>query len=78
MRPQSKSAAPAHGELVDERVAAQRLRIARKTIQGWRLMSPPRGPAFIKYSGGTIRYDTNELERWLSERTIGAGSVEAA
>ncbi|MHB0979548.1 MAG: helix-turn-helix transcriptional regulator [Thermoleophilia bacterium] len=51
--------------LLDTVQAAERLNLSNKTLEQWRVKGG--GPPFIKLGGG-VRYDSAELEAWVSTR----------
>lgn len=51
---------------VDERAAAARLGVSRRTLQQWRVKGG--GPKYLKL-GRAVRYDLAELDRWERSRT---------
>jgi len=67
------------------REAAEYLGLAPKTLEGWRIRGA--GPRYVKLGDGRrsgVRYDRDELDRFLLERTRsstsdpGQGATDAA
>jgi hypothetical protein len=56
--------------LLDTAEAAQRLRMARITLELWRQKGV--GPKFCRW-GRTVRYDPRELDRFIAESTVKPG-----
>ena len=52
--------------LVDERAAAEALRLTPRTLQAWRHRGG--GPPFVRISARCIRYRIEDLERWAEAR----------
>ena len=52
--------------LVNETNAALFLDVSPRTLQAWRIRGE--GPAFVKL-GRSVRYDRDELYRFIAERT---------
>ena len=52
--------------MMTEKEAAIYLAVAPKTLRQWRCYG--KGPRYFRYSstGGSIRYDRRDLDRWLS------------
>jgi hypothetical protein len=47
-----------------EQEAAEFLGVKRRTLQDWRLLQ--KGPHYLKYDGGSIRYAESDLAEYLS------------
>lgn len=59
-------------KLLNEREAADFLKLARETLRTWR--SRERGPKYIRLGegkGSSIRYDLAELETFIDEGRVG-------
>ena len=52
--------------LLDEKKTAQMLGLSPRTLQMWRLKGE--GPPFVRL-GAAIRYDLEEVNRWLDDQT---------
>lgn len=52
-------------QLVNERQAAQLLRVGESTLRGWRTAGA--GPQHIRLSPKAIRYRLSDLRRWVDE-----------
>ncbi len=57
--------------LLAEQEAAEMLRVHVRTLKRWRNERPAR-IQFITFEGGDIRYRTEDVERYLNNRTRGA------
>jgi excisionase family DNA binding protein len=55
--------------LTEEQVSKQ-LSVSVPTLRRWRLLN--RGPRFVKV-GSLVRYQPEDLERWLGELPTGGG-----
>lgn len=56
---------------LDAKEASEHTGFAVKTLANWRAMTPRRGPAFKKV-GAAIRYDRDELDRYIESNGIAA------
>jgi excisionase family DNA binding protein len=56
-----------HVILLTERQAAQRLTVAVKTLQAWRVRGG--GPKFVKL-GRSVRYTEQDLEEYVRAHTV--------
>ena len=54
-------------QLVDEDELSNRLGLSPRTLQGWRVDGS--GPPYIRISQGCIRYDVDQVNNWLGDRT---------
>lgn len=61
--------------LHDEKREAARLAVSPRTLQLWRLRGG--GPPYIKV-GNAVRYNPDQVDAWLSERTRHSTSPVAA
>lgn len=52
--------------LVDERTAADALRLTPRTLQEWRRRGG--GPPYVQVSSRCIRYRPSDLEEWAADR----------
>ncbi|MCM3884185.1 helix-turn-helix domain-containing protein [Frankia sp. R82] len=48
---------------------AELLQVKAKTLENWRAMSPPQGPAFVKI-GRVVRYRTLDVLEYIKARTV--------
>lgn len=51
---------------------ARLLAVTSKTLRDWRLSTPRRGPAFVKFGDGDscrVRYRRESVAAWIEERT---------
>lgn len=62
------------GNLLDEKQAAERLGLQRKTLQRWRWRGE--GPPFVKLSARAVRYSPEALDAFVTGRTVGAKANE--
>jgi predicted DNA-binding transcriptional regulator AlpA len=51
-------------ELLSERQVSSAFNISKKTLQNWRGMKPPRGPAYQK-AGRKVLYKRSDVQQWL-------------
>lgn len=58
--------ATAAPNLIDERTAADALGLMPRTLQEWRRRGY--GPPVVRVSSRCIRYDVQDLRRWLDSR----------
>lgn len=56
------------------RQAAQYLNVSVETLKKWRQRG--RGPSYVRYEGGAIRYPLSALVQYLNERTVKPGSKQ--
>lgn len=56
---------------------AERLNIAPRTLEGWRLQDPPQGPPFVRI-GRQVRYPISSVIDWLAEQITIPPEKEAA
>lgn len=49
--------------------AARFLGVTTKALKEWRRPRSPLGPPFVRMSQRTVRYSTEDLKRYLRERT---------
>ena len=64
--PTPTTTTPTMPELLTERQAAQRLGVARGTMEAWRIRG--RGPRFVKVGTRAIRYTVEDLAEFIGER----------
>jgi len=62
--------------LLSEQEIAERLGIARRTLQRWRQQGG--GPPFTRLSERRIAYPVAEADRWAAERTFSSRAAEMA
>jgi excisionase family DNA binding protein len=55
------------GQLLTTAAAAERLELSVRTLEKWRYER--RGPTYRRM-GRTVRYDTDDLDRWLAAQTV--------
>ena len=61
--------------LLNEKEAAELLRLSPRTLQSWRVSGG--GPTYRKL-GRAVRYDRSQLDAWVSARSIAHTSAEQA
>ncbi len=60
--------------LLDEKQAAERLGLQRKTLQRWRWRGE--GPPFVKLSARAVRYSPEALDAFVAGHTVGVKANE--
>lgn len=66
-----------HVVLVAQSVVAEMLNVSQRTLEGMRMQG--RGPAFVKLSNRCVRYDLEDVRRYIAEHRIdNSGGGEAA
>jgi predicted DNA-binding transcriptional regulator AlpA len=61
---------------LDEHAAAQRLKVAERTLQRWR--STGDGPPFIRAGLRRVLYDVEAIDAWAAARTFAHRAEELA
>jgi predicted DNA-binding transcriptional regulator AlpA len=61
---------------LDERAAAQLLKVSPRTMQRWRAGGG--GPRFIRAGARRVLYTVAEIERWAAARTFAHRAAELA
>ena len=65
---QEMKAAAIHDDLLTERETSRMLKVASRTMEGWRRRGA--GPPFIRLSLRAVRYKREDVEAWLAARTV--------
>jgi predicted DNA-binding transcriptional regulator AlpA len=58
--------------LLTPTTVAARLGLELATLKEWRCTG--RGPAFVKFGGGAVRYRAEDVTAWLAERSRTGGA----
>ena len=56
-------------QFLDTRQAAHYIRYSVSSLEGWRIMSPARGPRFYKMAG-RVRYKQSDLDAWMESGLV--------
>ncbi len=54
--------------LLDTTAAAERLGVAKRTLEGWRRRGE--GPPYVKLAAHTVRYDPDALAAWVRAKAV--------
>jgi hypothetical protein len=65
-------------KIVNQQQAAELLGVPVRTLVWWRQKAIRKGPKFIKYENGTVRYRLRDLEAYLDEKTVETESKVSA
>lgn len=60
---------------IDTEGAAKLLGLSRSSLEKYRHFRDPKGPPFVVFGRGSIRYHTPSLLAWAESRTVSYGAA---